>query len=362
VSLYDRAEASGHPSSPRHASLPAPRFEYLRLLTDRAGLWKRAQFSTPHREHGLCTDDNARALVVVSRQAPVSGGLADLAATYLGFVLEARTESGAFRNRRAASGIWQDQVGSDDSQGRAWWGLGAAAHSASMSWMRRAGSDAFETCEIFDSIHVRANAYAALGAVEMLIADPGHRGARDLLERTSGVIAHAARSMIPWPEDRMTYDNARLPDALIAAGTVLGERRLVTVGLRLLEWLVTVETADRHFSFAPAGGWSIGEPRPGFDQQPIEAWAMADACHRAWVATDDAVWRVRALRAARWLMGANDAGIPLYDPDTGATSDGIQCESVNEHRGGESTLAGIATLQVGIACEADLPRGISPSK
>jgi hypothetical protein len=200
----------------------------------------------------------------------------------------------------------------------------------------------------------------ALGAVEMLIADPGHRGARDLLERTSGVITRSARSMIPWPEDRMTYDNARLPDALIAAGTVLRERRLVTVGLRLLEWLVTVETDDRHFSFAPAGGWSIGETRPGFGQQPIEAWAMADACHRAWVATNDAVWRVRPLRAARWLMGANDAGRPLYDPATGATFDGIHRESVDEHRGGESTVAGIATLQVALACETDPPRRVSP--
>jgi hypothetical protein len=77
---------------------------------------------------------------------------------------------------------------------------------------------------------------------------------------------------------------------------------------------------------------------------------MADACHRAWIVTGDAVWRVRALRAARWLMGSNDTGMSLYDPDTGATFDGLHDGSVNENRGAESTLAGIATLQVAALC------------
>jgi hypothetical protein len=333
------------------AKLPSPRFDHLRNLTDRAGLWEHARFSTPRIEHGFCTDDNARALIVVSRQVALSGGLGDLAATYLGFVLEARTPTGAFRNRRGADGLWRDDGGSDDSQGRAWWGLGAAARSATTEWMRRAGFDAFATCASFDSPHLRANAYASLGAVEVLIADPAHVAARQLLERTSSIIADAERSVIPWPEDRLTYDNARLSDALLAAGTILGDRRLIAEGLRLLEWLVAVETSGNHFSFTPSEGWSIGEPRPGFDQQPIEAWAMADACHRAWVVTGDSVWRVRALRAARWLLGDNDGGLSLYNSDIGATFDGLENGSVNQNRGAESTLAGIATLQVAATCD-----------
>lgn len=346
----DRAEASGHPSSPLRADLPTPRFDHLRTLTDGTGLWEHARYASPRPEHGFCTDDNARALVVVSRQTRLSGGPADLATTYLSFVLAARTTKGDFHNRRDAGGLWCDDAGSDDSQGRAWWGLGTASHSAPAEWMRRAAMDVFATCTSFDSPHLRANAYAVLGAVEVLVADSGHPAARDLLERASGVIAAAARSSIPWPEQRITYDNARLPDALMAAGTTLGRRGLITSGLRLLEWLVTVETNADHFSFAPTQGWSKGEPRPGFDQQPIEAWAMADACHRAWIVTGDAVWRVRALRAARWLMGSNDTGMSLYDPDTGATFDGLHDGSVNENRGAESTLAGIATLQVAALC------------
>jgi hypothetical protein len=118
------------------------------------------------------------------------------------------------------------------------------------------------------------------------------------------------------------------------------------VGLRLLEWLVRVETNGDHFSFTPHGGWANGEPRPGFDQQPIEAWAMADATNRAWSTTGDGLWRVRALRASRWLTGHNDVGLALYNAATGGTADGLMADSVNQNRGAESTIAGIGALQV----------------
>ena len=81
------------------------------------------------------------------------------------------------------------------------------------------------------------------------------------------------------PRRRLAYDNARIPEALIAAGAALGHDQLVAAGLRLLEWLVTIETRDDHYSFTPSGA-GPGEHRPGYDQQPVETAAMADACAR----------------------------------------------------------------------------------
>jgi hypothetical protein len=308
--------------------------------------------STPRIDHGFCNDDNGRALVVVSRQASMLDDLSDLAAIYLGFVLEARTGSGRFRNRRNADGVWTDDVGSDDSQGRAWWGLGAMARSGPTASMRRAGAEAFPASTSFESPHLRANAYTALGAAGMLMAEPGHDAATVLLERTSGIIAAAALGGVPWPETRLTYDNPRLPEALLAAGTALGDGRLISIGIRLLEWLLRVETNGDHFSFSPSTGWTPGDPRPAFDQQPIEAWAMADACYRAWTVTGDDVWKMRAVRAAQWFTGLNDTGMVLYDQETGGTGDGLMEHSINENRGAESTLAGIAALQIAAMCTA----------
>jgi hypothetical protein len=225
--------------------------------------------------------------------------------------------------------------------------------------MRSAGAEAFATCTTFESPHLRANAYAALGACEMLVAEPGHDAATSLLERTSGVIAAAALGSVPWPETRLTYDNARLPEALLAAGAALGDGRLISIGSRLLKWLLRVETNGDHFSFTPSTGWTPGDPRPAFDQQPIEATAMAEACYRAFTVTGDDAWRGQTIRAARWLTGHNDTGLVLYDQETGATCDGLMEHAVNENRGAESTLAGISALQFAAMCAAG-DRGKTP--
>lgn len=341
----------GHPSG-SSGRWPAPRFDHLRRLTDRRGLWEHALHSTPRPEHGFCTEDNARALVVVSRH-PDTDSLTDLAATYLAFVLEARTGSGQFHNRRNAAGDWTDDAGSDDTQGRAWWGLGTVARLGPEAWMRDAALEAFDDCSAFASPHLRANAYAALGAAEVLGVTTRSLPALELLDRSSDVLAAAARAAIPWPERRLTYDNARLPEALMAAGLALGDERRSATGIRLLEWLIGVETNGDHFSFTPVGGWEPGEQRPGFDQQPLEAWALADACHRAWSMTGDSKWRNRARHAASWLLGNNDTRAVLYDATTGGTGDGLTFEGVNQNRGAESTLAGLGALQTAARCAVD---------
>jgi hypothetical protein len=114
----------------------------------------------------------------------------------------------------------------------------------------------------------------------------------------------------------------------------------------MLEWLVGTETLAGHFSFTPVGGWAPGEPRPGFDQQPVEAAAMADACARAWMITGEDPWRDRVLETARWFTGENDGRVAMYDPETGGGYDGLTRTGPNLNQGAESTLAALSTLQL----------------
>jgi hypothetical protein len=295
-------------------------------------VFEHALFREPRREHGYCTDDNARALVVTVRQ----GGLDRLRTVYLGFVENAQLPDGRFRNRRAPGGAWESAAGSDDCQGRALYGLGVAGSVPAFD----AGAAAF------DSPSPRANAYAALGAAELLALRPGHAPALSLLERTAERLGIAAPGPAwPWPEARLAYDNARLADAHIAAGVALRRPGLVDEGIGLLRWLAETETCDGRFSFAPAGGWAPGEPRPGFDQQPIEAGAMAEACARAHDVTGDEWFARRAALAAGWFLGENDMGVVLVDLETGGCCDGLEREGRNENQGAESTLAAIAAFQ-----------------
>jgi hypothetical protein len=48
----------------------------------------------------------------------------------------------------------------------------------------------------------------------------------------------------PWFEDRLTYCNARLPQALVVSGRRMDHEEMLSAGLQSLEWLVSLQTTD----------------------------------------------------------------------------------------------------------------------
>ena len=89
--------------------------------------------------------------------------------------------------------------------------------------------------------------------------DPGHPAARALLADYAETVAKPnGDASWPWPEPRLTYANAILPEAMIAAGVALDDSTLRQQGLDLLGWLVEYETAGGHLSPTPAGGQRAG--------------------------------------------------------------------------------------------------------
>ncbi len=197
---------------------------------------------------------------------------------YLDFVVAAQTADGGFHNRRDADGHWADESGFDDHWGRAVWALGCASSCPDAS-IRMVALAAATVGMSGRSPSPRSMSYAAIGAAEVVRVSPGHPGASHLLADAATALGRPARDAgWPWPEPRLAYANAVLPEALLAIGSALGDDSLVRDGLHLLTWLVGVQTRNDQLSLVPAGGWQPGEPRPGFDQQPIEAAAIAEAC------------------------------------------------------------------------------------
>lgn len=328
------------------AVAPHPMFDHLLSMTDRRGTFEHACGAVPKRENGYCTDDMARVLVVASREPKPGDAVRALAKVAVKFLNEAQSFSGGCRNRMDCSGHWTDDFALQDCWGRCLWGLGVAAAHSDIGLVRSLSVVQFERAAHGRSVWPRAMAYAALGAAELLSVEPGHKAARKLLEDyVAGLPAPAGNPDWPWPEARLTYANAVLPEAMIAAGVALGDSPLVRRGLELLEWLVDCESADGHLSVTPVGGWSAGEPRPGFDQQPIEVATLADACARAAAVDASAIWPDTVRAAAAWFEGANDAGAVMWNPATGGGFDGLHADGVNLNQGAESTLAVLSTFQ-----------------
>lgn len=320
---------------------PPPRYEHLLGLIDDTGIYEHSRYGVPRREHGYTIDDGARALILLC-MAEEGTDLLGAQRTLLAFVLSAITPEGRFRNRLHFDRRWEDEGDWGDTQGRGIWALAVAACHAAHASLRAAARSALEELPAPRSSHVRPLALAALGAQVLWSAD------RD--DPLAAILAMPAAQRLgdersDWPEPRLTYSNGRIPAGMLAAGQVLDDDALVSSGLASLTWLVDIESNEGHLSFTPAGGWQPGDPRPGFDQQPVEAASLSDACERAWVLTGDDRWRDLVLACGAWLMGDNDVGVPLYDPATGATRDGLMIDGANANTGAESTVSGLAILQ-----------------
>jgi len=335
---------------------PAAPFRHLQRLTDTVGVIERADGIVPRYGQGYRVDDVARGLVVVCREPSPSAELITLGRRYLYFLTQAQAADGKFRSRLGVDRRWHGQPEARDAWGRSLWALGTAAARGPTAGIREQARILFDASTAVSSPYPHAMAFAALGAAEMLGRWPGHPGALSLLAVAGTVIGEPADDPAwPWPAPRLSYANAAIAEAVIVAGEKLGRDHLLRNGLRMLGWLLAGETRNGHLSVVPAEGWGRGEDRPAFDQYPSQVAALADACTRAAAVTGDTTWLTGVEMSVTWLLGDNDARIPMLDERTGGCSDALSRTSRSRNQGAESTLAMISVLQQGHRLGATAP-------
>ena len=331
---------------------PAVDLSHVRALTDDTGILQHATYTIPRYRDGYCTDDNARALLLMAlvedEGAETPHVVRALAARYLAFLGDALDErSGRFRNFMSYQRTWAAEPGSDDSHGRGLWSLGAVIGRSSDPGRQGLAGELFHAAlpATATLTSPRAWAYSLLGIDEYLRAFHGDSRVEaigaDLAGKLLVRFRHSSTPDWPWFEDRLTYCNARLPQALLVAGSFLDDAELRGVGERSLAWLAREHTGENGI-FAPVGsnGFYVrGEPRALFDQQPVEACAMVSACLDAQRVTGDPAWAIHARRAFEWFLGQNALHLPVYDAKTGGCRDGLHADRRNENQGAESTLS-----------------------
>lgn len=329
--------------------LPPPTLDHLWRMTDETGLIQHAAGAIPLRATGYTTDDNARALIAAlwayrrgEREAAV------LADRYFAFLGWARQADGSFHNEFGYDRRPLPGGRSEDATGQAVWALGEAVAAGEPRWSETARLWLEGSLEAAGRLgYVRSAAFALLGlarAAEAVgsgdlgrrLAGTGERLTTFLLERY-----HAERRPDwEWLEDRLTYANAALPAALLAAGRSWGWREATRAGETMLRWLDGVSWEGE--LLVPVGnrGWyPRGGEKARFDQQPVDPAWMVLAHAEAATALGRGRHLERAQAALAWFLGRNLAGLPLVDPATGGCHDGLGPDGVNRNQGAESTLA-----------------------
>ena len=329
---------------------------FLRMTNDK-GIFQHAVFNLPNYGEGYTTDDNARALVLTLLLDQLDGDVnidtEALASRYLAFIWYAfNPEKGRFRNFLSFEGSWLEEVGSEDSHGRALWSLGAVLGHVGSEGLKGVAARLFGQAlsATLDLKSPRTWAFTLLGVHEYLRRFSGDRAViqagQTLAER---LMDHYHQTRGPgwyWFEDIVTYNNATLPHALLLSSQWMERTDMMKVALESLRWLAEIQTSPKGW-FTPVGSngfFRRGGEKARFDQQPIEASAMVSACLEAYRITGDKSWYRQAQSAFEWFLGQNDIGLSLYDPTTGGCHDGLHPDRLNQNQGAESTLAFLLAL------------------
>ncbi len=359
------------PARARAISMPPElRIDHLIAMCDDTGLFQHAVHSVPDRAHGYCVDDNARGLLLaVTLENSSEMNLPSLVtARFAAFVQHAwNPDTRRFRNFMSFDRRWLEEKGSEDSHGRTLWALGECVRTDAAPfrrpWAAALFAEALPTVEGFRS--PRALAFTLLGLDPYCAAYPADGTAGRirllLIDRLLASLSANEKTDWAWFEEGLSYDNARLPQALIVSGDATGLRSCTHAGLRSLRWLVAHQVSPSG-QFRPVGSEGFGAPGvPGqiFDQQPLEATATISACLAAYRVDGDPKWQQEAGRAFAWFMGENDLSSPLVDVETGACRDGLHPDRANQNQGGESAvsyLLGLADIRQLARMSGDRPR------
>jgi glycosyltransferase involved in cell wall biosynthesis len=336
----------------RPAELPEPNLAHLVAMTDTTGILQHAAFNVPRYEDGYCVDDNARALLVTALLEDAGtedgGTVRALASHYLAFVRHAfNPERGRFRNFMSYSRDWLEECGSEDSHGRAVWALGTVVGRCSDPGRQSLGGHLFHAAlpALANLGSPRAWAFALLGIDEYLRAFQGESDVqavrKALGDRLFDLYRRTSEPDWPWFEDRLTYCNARLSQALMVSGARMENEEMMLAGVQSLDWLARIQrSADGCFAPIGSQGFYVrGGTKASFDQQPVEAAAMISASIEAQRLTGDDRWGTHAWRAYSWFLGQNALRQSLYDGRTGGCRDGLHADRVNENQGAESTIS-----------------------
>mgnify|MGYP001365225105 CR=1 FL=1 len=285
-------------------------------------------------------DDNARALIVAIRAHALTAdnGLLDYVRHYLAFVERCQRPDGRFRNFMAADGSWLEEVGSDDSQGRAIWALGFAAGRSAQTEVRLRALRCLDGAlpRLRGLEFLRSRAFVLLGVQAWAQVEPAaelDELAGDFGADLAAAYERCAGPGWRWFEDVATYCNTRLSQALLGTGWS-------NVGLESLAWLCTEMDAGTHMNVVGNHGWYPRGGRPAlFDQQPVDAGATVAACVAAYQLSGEERFRRWAELSCAWFQGRNITGRPMIDHESGGCYDGLEETGVNSNQGAESLLA-----------------------
>ena len=329
-------------------AMPELNLNHIQLLTDDTGIIQHAKFGIPNWKEGYCIDDNARALIfcIMLHNQLKNKVAIKLMPKYLSFIEYMQTSDGGFRNFLSYSKKYLDEVGSEDSFGRAIWSLGFLISNGPNNSYKEFGRELFwNSYKRFDDLkHIRGMANTVIGISYYLKTQSDDELLVPKINQLADTIKTAYRQNSEknwsWFEDILTYDNAILPLSLLCHYQATGNKESYRIAFESIDFLDSFSFKNGYLSLVGNDGWmKKHQHNPIYDQQAIDAMAMLLMYSKAYEMTKKDKYLEHLNTSYQWFLGNNSLHVPLYDRETNGCADGIQENSLNRNQGAESTLA-----------------------
>ncbi|KPK88229.1 MAG: glycosyl transferase [Bacteroides sp. SM23_62_1] len=328
--------------------LPDFSLGHIRRLTDDTGIIQHAKFGIPNLKEGYCLDDNARALLMVlmayrQKKDPIA---LELLPIYLSYIHYMQNKDGTFRNFLSFKREYLDEVGSEDSFGRAVWALGyLLGNSPNDAYYQSGRMIFFDASKNFNKLRsLRGTANTIIGICYYLRTNKSDEAMTEILRKmVYRIIDQYDDEKSPdwkWYEPILSYDLGILPLSLFHAYEFLPEDKILDTAIESMNFLTSIKLKDGFLSLIGNQKWyRKGGERAYYAQQPVDTMAMVMMYYQAYIATKNTEYLNLMFTSFMWFLGENDLRMTLYDFETHGCCDGIERYGINRNQGAESTLA-----------------------
>ena len=332
-------------------NFPPIKLDHIEKLTTDYGILQFSKFSQPDPKSGYTLDDNARALInmVLYNKVYPNENCLELASTYLNFIEGIQEEDGWFNNYKDFEGQLTPQNGEvnlEDANGRALWSLGIViSHrdTLPLEMISRAVQCWDKAIEKIDNIKSpRAIAYAVKGLYHYYLAYKNEDIKLSIEKLADELLRHYdihSEENWCWYEDYMTYANNVLPEAMMYSYLVTGDLKYKKIALVTFDFLLSHYFMKGQLKVISNRGWFKKEnERFFYGEQPIEVATTIIALDLFYEITQNKKYKDQLQLAFVWFLGNNHLKQIMYNPENGASYDGLEDTHVNINQGAESTL------------------------
>lgn len=335
----------------QETNLPKVKLRQIAKLTNNFGMFQFAKLTEPDPESGYTIDDNARALISVTKYSKKYSGktplkLAKIYLDFLEFAFEKPGYNNYINHDKSFNLERNTTEDLNDAYARGMYALAFLASSPHMPIeLRKKAAKLFK--EKFDIrkevITPRSIAFYMKAICVWLKHEDDEKYKKVLQKYCEQLIKLYKKNNQhdwQWFENTLSYSNGVIPEALFLAYKITGNQQCFNVAKATLDFLISNSfDGDVCVPVGQKGWFERGKKKTIFDQQPEEITALVLALRSAYRATGDEKYKSFMFKAFDWFLGNNVLGQVVYDHDSGGCYDGLGEKSVNLNQGAESTIS-----------------------